>query len=898
MKCYSTSLAALIVGGALMSTPSVAQDQKFADEDIIVVTGSLIRSKAKDFETPSPVQTLGEAQFKDTGAAKIQDVFKGLTVNTGSQLGNRQNALQGVSQFSLRGLGIGSTLTLVNGRRAGLAPITDSSGGLFTDANQYPVNMIKKIEVLTDGASSTYGSEAVAGVVNIFTRNDFDGFEITAEARTSSHEAYQMGVAFGKNFDRGHVSIFGNYYTQGGNFREEFDVVADGSRLEDGVSGAFDSSTGSPGRFNLAVPDGNGNFTRGANTLADPDCVAAGGILDGANCRYHFLDQRRLIAEEDRIQIFSQADYDITDKLKVFAEAGYSRNEITDGAGGLLSRVFPNAGGFLVPASHPFNFFISDGAGGITYAGPAAFAANPNLQAVDLIYRGRILGADGDGEEGAEDIVTVFGNTRLLGGFDYSINEDWILNASYMYSKSDFTREQPRDWDIQRFAAQIAAGNWNPFGTRLSNPGLVSPKDGVSVAGNSDGVYSTFNLTRLDKADVTQKVAEVILSGVTPFELGGGNVALAVGGQLRELSLSDIPDGRYQAGTNRLGQTIPVVTGEQTAYAIFGELILPVMDNLEIQTALRFEDYGDDGGSTVDPKVAVKFDVTDHITLRGSWGTSFQAPSIRQISGVISNAAIQDPADLGAGNFNITVITLGSDTLTPQSAENLNLGVIFRTDNGFDFTADYWTYDYKDLILPGADPQFIFDQVFAGNLPADRATREPSGQPASVVANFVNSGSAKTSGIDLVGRYKFEAIGADMTLDVSTTIITKFDSSAFGDIKGNRNFTNGFGSAPDLRINGGLSVDKGPHSGNITVRHIGSYNNDQNSTQVPSQTTVDARYAISLDGFLGGESTVLGFGVVNLFDTAPPRLAQRPFYDEEVHDLRGRQLYVNVKQSF
>ena len=84
----------------------------------------------------------------------------------------------------------------------------------------------------------------------------------------------------------------------------------------------------------------------------------------------------------------------------------------------------------------------------------------------------------------------------------------------------------------------------------------------------------------------------------------------------------------------------------------------------------------------------------------------------------------------------------------------------------------------------------------------------------------------------------------------------------------------------------------------MTVRHIGSYDNDQNGTEVEAQTTVDARYSIALDGLLGGESTVLGLGVVNLFDTAPPRLAQRPFYDEEVHDLRGRQLYVNIKQTF
>jgi iron complex outermembrane receptor protein len=894
---------ALLMG--LSGTNSFAQSSDVDQgEDVVVATGTLIRSRTKDFETPSPVQTLDEDVFKNTGTGKIQDVFKGLTVNSGSQLGNRQNALQGVSQFSLRGLGIGSTLTLVNGRRAGLAPITDSSGGLFTDSNQFPTNMIKKVEVLTDGASSTYGSEAVAGVVNIFTRDDFEGFELTSEFRTATNEAFQLGAGFGAGNDRGHITAFANYYTQSGNFRTPFDVVTEDNTFEDGVSGAFDSSTGSPGRFNLAQNNGDGTFSRTGNTLADPDCLAAGGLLDGQNCRYYFINQRRLIAEEERFQVFSQANYDLTDKINVFAEAGFSRNEIIDGAGGLLTRVTTQDGGFLVPGDHPFNFFVSDGAGGISYAGPEAFAADPNLQAVDLIYRGRILGRDGDGggaEFGgrdAEDINTVFTNTRLLGGFDYSLNDNWLLNASYMFSKSDFSRVQPRDWDIDEFQAQIIAGNWNPFGTRLVNPGLISPKDPDAIAANSDEIYNRINLLRSDRAEVTQQVAEAILSGQTGIELGGGEIALAVGGQYRLLDLADIPDGRYQSGNNRLNQTVPAVFGDQSAYAIFGEVVFPLTEALEIQTALRYEDYGSDGGDTIDPKVAVKFDLNDNVTLRGSWGTSFQAPSIRQISGVISNAAIVDPADPGAGNFNITVTTLGSDDLTPQSAENLNLGVIFRTDFGLDLTADYWTYDYEGLILPGADPQFIFDQVFAGNLPADRASREASGQPASVIANFVNGGSAQTSGIDLVGRYRFEGLGGDMTLDASTTIITEFDSSEFGDIKGTRNFTNGFGSAPDFKWNAGVTYERGNHTANITGRFIGSYLDDQNDADVDSQFTLDARYSVVFDQLFGGEGTTLNVGLVNVLDQDPPRLQSRPFYDEEVHDLRGRQFYVGIKQNF
>jgi len=148
-----------------LAVPSFAQtDSANVREDIVVATGSVIRSRAKDFETPSPVQTIDESTFDQTGAIQIQDVFKGITANSGSELFGDVSTRQGTSQFSLRGLGVGSTLTLINGRRAGLAPVANATGALFSDVNQYPTNMIKNVEVLTDGASATYGSEAVAGL--------------------------------------------------------------------------------------------------------------------------------------------------------------------------------------------------------------------------------------------------------------------------------------------------------------------------------------------------------------------------------------------------------------------------------------------------------------------------------------------------------------------------------------------------------------------------------------------------------------------------------------------------------------------------------------------------------------------------------------------------------------
>jgi len=876
-----------------------SQNQDGAVIEELVVTGSNIRTRRKDFQTPSPVQTLGGKEIADTGALQVQDIFKGLTANSGSQIANRQNALQGLSQFSLRGLGIGSTLTLINGRRAGLAPITDSSGQLFTDSNQYPVNMIERVEVLTDGASSTYGSEAVAGVVNIYTRDRFEGFELTAEGRSASNESISLGSAFGVQGDKGGIAFFANYYKQDGNVRGDFDFIADGNTLNAGTASLFDSATGSPGRISTAIadPTAPGGFTRGASTVADPDCVGAGGFIDGANCRYNFLNQVRLIAEETRVQTFTTMHYDVNDRLKVFSELGFSRNEVRDGIGGTLTRRSAIAGGYLVPADHPFNFFVSDGADGLNYAGPDAFAADPSLQAIPVIYRGRPLGADADGDN-LTDIQTVFTNLRFVGGFDYEINDNWFLNASYVWSNSDFSRAQPHDWDIPAFQGQITAGNWNPFGTRVSNPGLVSPKDGASVAGNTESVFNQFALVRNDSAKVTQSVAEVILSGETGIELSGGNVALAIGAQHRNLTLEDIPDGRYQSGDNRLNETIPALFASQDAVAVFGEVVLPFWERFEVQGAVRYEDFGDQGGDTTDPKLAVKFDANDNLSLRASWGTSFQAPSIKQVAGVISSATINDPADPNGGAFIITVITGGSPSLTPQSAENFNVGAIYRSESGVDFSIDYWTYDYEGLILPGADPQFIFDEVFAGRLSADRATRDSVGQPATAVAQFENRGDATASGFDLVAKYTREIGEGSLTVDLSSTIIREYESSEFGDILGSRNFTNGFGSTPDFKFNAGVTYDWGNSTLNVTARHIGSYEDDQTNSPVDSNTTFDARYQLLLDGFLGGEGASFTVGAVNLLDEDPPAISARPLFDSEVHDPRGRQLYIALKQTF
>jgi len=691
------------------------------------------------------------------------------------------------------------------------------------------------------------------------------------------------------------------------------------------VGAEFLSGTGGSGRIAPAAGTGvfftNGSlsgteiFDRVGGDITDPDCISSGGVDRGdGRCRYNFIDQRRIIAEEERLQIFSQLDFELTDRLNFFSEASFSRNEITDAIGGAVLRGSPNTphdGGFFVGADNPFNFFVDDGAGGIRLA-TAAEQANPATVYSDVITRQRPLGAAFDGEcDGdddffcADDIVTTFDNLRFAGGFDYEISDNWIFNTSFTYADNSYTRSQDRDFDGEDFQAAINAGRWNPFASAIVNPDGLA-RDG-STLGNTEEDLLLFSNTITEKGSVTQLVGEGVLSGDTGFSLGGGNIALAVGGQYRKLGFEYTPDGRRQSGDNGRNEVeaaIPYTT--QDVYALFAEANLPISDRFETQLALRFEDYGDRGGDTIDPKVSAKFDVTDQFAVRGSWGTSFQAPSIRQVSGAVGSAGVQDPL-LGpaGGSFNVTVFTAGAPDLSSQSAENFNIGAILRTGNGFDISADFWTYNYQDLILPGGSAQSIVDAVAAGTLPADRVLRDGAGQLNAVFTGFENRGDADAQGFDINARYtpNWWNFGK-MTFDASTTIVTKFTSTEFagldgmGDLKGSRNNGNAFGSVPDVKFNFGATLQKDNHTANVSVRHIGEYTDDQRDNPIDAQTTVDARYALELDELFGFAGTTLTVGVVNLFDEDAPRIEERPLFDTEVHDPRGRQFYVGFKQSF
>ena len=896
-----------------IETDVVDQEQRI---DEIIVTGSHIRQKT-GFEGAAPVSVLNHEDIVSSGAQDLVDVSSLLTVNSGTVQSQETGNLLGTSQFNIRGLGVGSTLTLINGRRAGLSTVSDSTGVQFFDSKQLPLAMISRLDVQTDGASSIYGSDAVGGVVNVITRKGFEGVEVSGRYQDSSNESYALNLASGVKTERAMFNLYATYYYQTRNHRTDFDWLVERIHGDgDLTQSRLTSSLGSPGTYRLANVTGaptvdptTATITAVGGRYPDPDCLAASGVFRGGRCRFDFANNVAIIPQENRYQVFSEMEYEATDSLTLFGEFSFSHNEIerTQGPNAYRNGLV-EGGNMFIPGSHPFNFWIEDPAspGDLLYINPADWD-NSIHTAVDLVCECRPLGFEANGFDNNPPYNRHIDLDYYRGfaGFEQSIGDNWTVSGNYIHSLATRNFRADGNWyNSVTLNGSLLDGTFNPFGTRVVSPDLVSPKDGVSVAGNSDEVINfIFNDYKTYRRSL-QQVADLVVSGEA-FSIGDRPVGVAVGFQWRKDELRIVPDGLTAAGLGNNPDRQFEQDASQDVYAFFAEAAVPVAENLDVQLALRYEDYGGTVGSTVDPKIAARWQATDALALRGSFGTAFRGPSIPQTGRSSSTSFIDDPF---TGDSNITIVRVqGSDTLVPESSTNYNLGAVWQPIDGLDISVDYWRFDYENLITQDEGPQAIVDNDFADDGIANdpRVERTGSGQLRAVNSVFINTGEVKTDGVDLAVNYSvpWDAYG-DIEVGGAISWVNSFDvvntdGSTFDGV-GSRNFTNQFNSLPEYRANAFAGWRSGPHGLNATLRYIDSYENDQNSGfTIDSWTSLDLRYSLDLS-LLGDSNTSFSIGARNVFDTDPPSLGegQRPAYDDRVHDIRGRTAFVEVKQRF
>lgn len=815
-----------------------AEREQAAEVESVVVTGSRIRRN--EFNSTQPIQVITAEEATLEGLIDTAEVLQQSTAAaTAGQINNYFTGFvttggPGVNTISLRGLGAQRTLVLINGRRVGPAGARGTVGP--TDLNVIPSSLIERSEVLTDGASSIYGSDAVAGVINIITKQNFDGGSLnayTSQPLDSGGEEYQISGAYGWTTDRGYLSIGADYYERKPLLFGDRDFFACPQAVQyrdpalkiradvvDPATGDFKCQTITAGLFTLR----GGQYGNGTDFAPDASAVLGGGPigcdLDGyrqvraftigagacalgndrgaAVLREYFLRTptdtpkyatRTAVSPVTRTSFTAFAGYDLTPNTEVFGELLLNRRESSQES---FRQLFPGIAGSLgVPVSHPRNPF------GAVYDFTIVAPSNADQQ-VDY----------------ARGVAGIRGSLAIGRGFD------WELAAQYSKSKAEYGGTFLY---ADRFAASLGANGCN---VALLRTATACPTGGVdyfstaAINGDLSAVDRDFLLGyAVGTTEYIHQYVEGVISGDL-FDLPAGPLGAALGFQLRKEEIDDVPSVEEATGLFAGSTSAQRTAGSDTIKEVFAELEVPVLRDLPLINSFtlnlsgRFSDY-ESYGSNSTYKVGFNWALSPEWRLRGSLGTSFRAPALyeqflgnqssfiaqatvdpcrnRQLSTnqtLLANcAAAGVPLDYGAeSSSSATVITGGGrDNLQPETAETHSLGLIW-TPSFVDLNValDYFRIEIEDQVAQFGAANIVqgcyLSNEFANEPLCTLFTRAPNSDPVrpnqilTINNSYINISRQFNEGLDLTARYRKEFSFGDLLLNARASYILEWDT--------------------------------------------------------------------------------------------------------------------------
>ena len=842
----------------------------FAQEEVVVVTGSYIKGSPTD--GASPVEIYDRELIENIGAMNVADITANMAVNSGSENNAdsfTSGATQGRTNVNLRGLGLTSTLVLIDGRRQTFASATANDGSVFVDTSVIPVIALERVEVLKEGAASIYGSDAVAGVVNYIFRRDFTGFEVDISRE-------QKDLVSSSKDDRAS-------FIYGGEFGNSNVVVAyqtlDRTPMPGTAKNLAPLGISSLGRtFRLfaestTVADTDhpwygtdGTYTTGF--IPDPNCIANGGtpISGGALCGFHYGPRFNIVNTETHDQIYSSITTAMDNGTEFNLDVLVSEIEVWDNP---QSPSYP-ALSFLSIAN-----LIQPGTGGSPFDQP-------------VMWYGRPLGS----EAPSPNAIRTVDMTRISLGFTGTFDNGFDWDFRYTTSMEDAYFNQP---DTGTTALNAAIAN-NTFD-------LFVPSN------NSADVIASLRSDQQTSTEVELEVVDFVMSGNV------GNVSLAGGIQLREASidvdrsansivvLDDNGNLVTPADMIFLGGGIEV-DESTSSEAIFVEASLDVTDNLEIRGAVRYENLESD--STVDPKISLRYQATDELVFRASASSSFREPTLSQrFASSVGLEGIQDYDTDGntvGGTAFIRIAAAADNTLQPEEADNFNVGVIW-SPNDFQMKLDYWAVDYTNVITKESA------QGIVQRTPNSPQVIRQDGTLVGVTTPFFNAAFVETDGVDLEMSYNMDTDAGLLSLGFNATHYLSYEIPVAGtrtDVVGLFNHDNFARSLPDTKAVISASLINGPHSVAAFARHVAAYETTRAlsatatalggfSQDIDSFTTLDLQYSYQVQS----EDIILTVGVKNAFDEDVPVVFDDAnwSYDPKHHDPRGRIFSLGLKYS-
>ncbi len=869
------SAAPLPAASAPLPDAGAAPARQTAGEEI-VVTGSRVRRK--DLTTPAPVTVISKEQISASGIASLGDFLQQMPEQGAGTNTNVNNGGDGETQISLRSLGAQRTLVLVDGKRwvnGGSGPGYGGVSGTAVDLNSIPTGAIERVEVLKDGASALYGSDAIGGVVNIITRRRVNGAALSVYAGTSPHadgQQYDLNLTAGASGEKGSFMFSAGYFDQKPLFAAKRDWAANAVAYDFPTGGVSPGGSGSIPQGRVRV-DPSACPTQLCNDLAAkfgpgkkyflPDIKSSASVdgwrlYDSSKDLYNYQAVNYLITPSTRISLFSNGEYHLSDNVRVYAQGSFVNRQSSY----LLAAEPLTTGGFGVVIAkenqyNPFGVDLPDARRRLVETGGRS-------NGFDLDTIRAVAGLDGSLPESFGPLHGMFWDVAFNFGRNAGVTRtNGSLNTQLTGNGLGPSYQDATGWHCGTAASGPVAGCTpvNLFG----GPGTITPAM-LSALGGYEGINRGFNQLTQVQANVSEELFRIFAERPAGFAAGyeyrgeyGGYTPNSIAQQFLDSDFNGAPtQGSYHVNEAYAELDLPIVSGVAGA------------DDLEVQLAARVFDYSTFGTDST-YKLGARWRPVRDVTLRGTFSTGFRAPAITDLYGgagpsfqsasdpcgaiPAGNAALKaqctaGPGGAGAvnnGDQSVQLATTvgGSRSLKPETARIGTFGVVLEPSMlpRFSLTADYWNVTINDnlgfntapVILAGCYPASTASAAPVSQAYCNLIQRSPlTGQISNINDFEANVGKTWTSGIDLAARYTVpleEAGRVGLLLD--GTYLLKYDYSTgtgAGETvyhaAGNYDLGSGSGIGgltPRVKFNLGVNYTLAGFSAGARGRYIGGF---------------------------------------------------------------------------
>ena len=872
------ALVGLLFAGLLPANVAVAADEEVAIEEV-VVTGS--RIKRTNFETGAQLHSMDRTEIDAIGVQTIADVLRSSPLNIYGSFNERSgSSAQSNANIDLRGLGSDRTLVMVNGRRMTGSP---AQGASTVNINMLPMTAIERMDILADGGSAVYGSDAVAGVVNLQMREDFEGLEIQVSGgnrKEDSGTEEGLSLIAGARGDKTSITFVAEYNKRSPIFDADRDYTA--PWIVDNGDGRTDTYIDTDGisyygkTIQLTDPNTDHYDIQAAN-----DCPTDGGFYgvmgalafgeaDGTLCTYGYAGISANKAGLDKLSTYASLTHEVSGAVEFFATALVSRVE-SFGRYAPPAAAWPNMPADYKDVPYDIDALIADGT--IT-----------NDYVLKGFYRWTNIGPrDGEITDSLFDFVA---------GFRGDISD----NVSYeVYSQ----RSKYDSKDLGKYF--------------LSYPGLDYVLNEGLDPFSAEGAGAMSALPIQDNLTSMQKTYGQVQFGIGDF-FGSGEALALIGGELIALNYVNEYDRGSENGFVG-GSAGNSSSGDRDVSAIFAELLVPIHESLEVNGAIRYDDYSD-FGSNVSPSLSATYELTPTIGLRARWSQGFRAPGLDQLYGPETFSAedatdYKTCADQGTAvedcperQFDTYYST--NSTLDAEDSKTFSVGGNWRVGEFFDLDLGYWQVKVDNVIQQSSTQDVFYAEAAGITLDSNTGTYvDRTGALPVVYSSYVNEGELNATGVDFNVSGLFETDGfGSFSGDFLWSHSLKYEQAAF--YRGPIQETKGFWLQPEDRMQAVLGWDFRQHKVTLVVDYIGPHSEadfvtvkengvavlETSDKELDSWTTMNLSYTYDAEQY-----GTLKVGARNLTNEEPvfdkSGKFARDHYD--LYDNTGRVIYFEYK---